>query len=47
MHLVPDADGGPFELLASARGRERLRDRMRALLVGLAGRFANYRSLES
>lgn len=47
MHLVPDADGGPLDLLASARGRKRLRDRIRALIVGLAGRFANYRSLES
>ena len=47
MHLVPDADGGPFDLLASARGRTRLRDRIRALIIGLAGRFANYRSLES
>ncbi len=47
MHLVPDADGGPFDLLASAHGRTRLRDRIRALIIGLAGRFANYRSLES
>jgi microsomal dipeptidase-like Zn-dependent dipeptidase len=47
MHLVPEAEGSAFDALASARGRARLRDRMRALLVGLAGRFANYRSFES
>jgi microsomal dipeptidase-like Zn-dependent dipeptidase len=46
MHLVPGA-ASPFELLATARGRGRLRDRLRARLVGLAGRFANYRSFES
>jgi microsomal dipeptidase-like Zn-dependent dipeptidase len=47
MHLVPAAGGSPFELLASVKGRGRLRDRLRARLVGLAGRFANYRSFES
>jgi hypothetical protein len=46
MHLVPGA-GSPFDLLATARGRGRLRDRLRARLVGLAGRFANYRSFDS
>jgi microsomal dipeptidase-like Zn-dependent dipeptidase len=47
MHLVPEAEGSAFDALATARGRARLRDRVRALLVGLAGRFANYRSFES
>lgn len=47
MHLVPDGGKSPFELLATARGRDRLLDRTRARLVGLAGRFANYRSFDS
>ena len=47
MHLVPDAGASPFELISTAQGRGRLRDRVRARLVGLAGRFANYRSFES
>ncbi len=47
MHLLPDERGSAFDLLATARGRDRLRDRLRARLVGLAGRFANYRSFES
>ena len=47
MHLVPKAEGTPYDLIVRARGRKRLRDRIRALLVGLAGRFANYRSFES
>lgn len=47
MHLVPEAQGDAFRLLSTARGRTRIRDRVRALLVGLAGRFANYRSFES
>ena len=46
MHLVPEARG-TVELAATARGRARLRDRLRALLVGIASRFANYRSFES
>ena len=47
MHLVPGERTTAFDLLATARGRDRLRDRLRARLVGLAGRFANYRSFES
>jgi len=47
MHLVPDEHGATFHLLASARGRARLRDRLRAQVVGLAGRFANYRDFSS
>lgn len=47
MHLVPAVSKDAFGLLATARGRDRLRDRARAWLVGLAGRFANYRSFES
>ncbi len=47
MHLVPGARGNAFDLLATAHGRDRLRDRLRARLVGLAGRFANYRSFDS
>jgi microsomal dipeptidase-like Zn-dependent dipeptidase len=48
MHLVPDA--GPAETLdalTSAHERTALRDRIRARLVGLASRFANYRSFFS
>ena len=44
MHLVPDEHGTPIDLITTARGRHRLSDRLRALLVGLASRFANYRS---
>jgi microsomal dipeptidase-like Zn-dependent dipeptidase len=47
MHLIPPARGTPYELLTTARGRERRRDRLRAQLIGLAGRFANYRSFDS
>jgi membrane dipeptidase len=47
MHLVPHARVRLLRLLASARRRRRLRDRWRALLVGLASLFANYRSLLS
>jgi membrane dipeptidase len=47
MHLVPEASRDPFELLTTARGRGRLMDRVRARLVGLAGRFGNYQSFES
>src|SRR5215211_3710560 len=47
MHLVPEARGSTLDLLSTARGRARLRDRLRALLVGLASRFANYRSFET
>jgi microsomal dipeptidase-like Zn-dependent dipeptidase len=47
IHLVPEARGSAIDLLSTARGRARLRDRLRALLVGLASRFGNYRSLEA
>jgi microsomal dipeptidase-like Zn-dependent dipeptidase len=47
MHLLPRADGAPIELLSTAKGRGQLRDRLRARLIGLASRFANYRSFES
>jgi microsomal dipeptidase-like Zn-dependent dipeptidase len=46
MHLVPDVPG-TVELAATARGRDRLRDKLRALLIGIASRFANYQSFES
>ena len=44
MHLVPEERGSPIDAITTARGRRRLRDRIRALLVGLASRFGNYRS---
>ena len=46
MHLVP---GGPdaARLVRSPRARRRLLDRIRALIVGLASRFANYESFEA
>jgi microsomal dipeptidase-like Zn-dependent dipeptidase len=46
MHLVP---GGPdaARLVRSPRARRRLLDRVRALIVGLASRFANYESFEA
>ncbi len=47
MHLIPEAEGTPIDLFSTAKGRGRLRDRVRARLVGLASRFANYRSFES
>ncbi|MQA75625.1 MAG: hypothetical protein GEU88_15020 [Solirubrobacterales bacterium] len=47
MHLVPPDDGTLIDLLSTARGRRRLRDRVRARLIGLASRFGNYRSFES
>jgi microsomal dipeptidase-like Zn-dependent dipeptidase len=43
MHLV-DKRERLWKLLWTPRGRARLRDRARALLVGLASRFGNYRS---
>ncbi len=43
MHLVPQGPGA-LDLLTTSAGRMRLRDRLRARLVGLASRFANYRS---
>jgi microsomal dipeptidase-like Zn-dependent dipeptidase len=48
MHLVPDLQGATaYELLATPRGRRRLRDRLRARVVGALGRVMNYRSLSS
>jgi len=43
MHVV-DSDGSVVRLLRTRGGRRRLRDRVRALLVGFASLFANYRS---
>ena len=43
---LPDA-GGTVELASTARGRDRLRDKLRALLIRIASRFANYESFES
>jgi microsomal dipeptidase-like Zn-dependent dipeptidase len=47
MHLVPDEKGSPIDALTTGRGRRRLRDIIRAWLVGIASRFGNYRSFES
>lgn len=47
MHVVPEAKGSLWRLLRTPLGRARLRDRVRALLVGFASRFINYRSLWS
>ncbi len=47
MHLVPPGEADPVKLIRSPRARWRLLDRIRALLVGLASRFANYESFES
>ena len=44
MHLVPDEHGKPIDLISTVRRRPQLSDRLRAMLVGLASRFANYRS---
>ena len=44
MHLVAKRES-IWKLLGSPRGEARLRDRARALLIGLASRFGNYRSL--
>ncbi len=46
-HVVPEAKGSLWQLLRTPLGRARLRDRVRALLVGFASRFINYRSLWS
>jgi microsomal dipeptidase-like Zn-dependent dipeptidase len=46
MHLVPRAKG-TVEVASTAKGRNRLRDRLRARLVGFASRFANYQSFEA
>jgi microsomal dipeptidase-like Zn-dependent dipeptidase len=47
MHLVPKDKGSPIDAITTAKGRKRLRDQIRALLVGIASRFGNYRSFES
>jgi microsomal dipeptidase-like Zn-dependent dipeptidase len=47
MHLVPEEKGSPIDAITTARGRRRLRDVIRAWLVGVASRFGNYRSFES
>lgn len=47
MHLVPGAKVRLMRVLWSRRERHRLREWLRALLVGLASLFANYRSLFS
>jgi len=47
MHLLPEDEGTPIDVFSKAKGRARLRDRIRARLIGLASRFANYRSFES
>lgn len=47
MHLVPKGRLRIWRLLRSRSERRRLRDRIRALLVGLASLFGNYRSLFS
>ncbi len=47
MHLVPQPRVRLLRLLLSSKERRRLRDWLRALLVGLASLFANYRSLFS
>jgi len=47
MHLVPEARGNLLDLIGSRSGRRRLRDRIRALLIGLASRVDNYRSFDS
>ncbi|HSJ18839.1 MAG TPA: membrane dipeptidase [Solirubrobacterales bacterium] len=46
MHLVPSGPDAA-RLVRSPRARRRLLDRIRALIVGLASRFANYESLEA
>jgi microsomal dipeptidase-like Zn-dependent dipeptidase len=44
IHVVPGLERHTtYELLSSPRGRNRLRDRLRALFVGFLGRFLNYR----
>src|SRR6059058_1370901 len=47
MHLVPRARVSLLGLLRSRHRRRRLRDWLRALVIGLASVFANYRSLFS
>lgn len=47
MHLVEKLHGSPIDAVTTASGRRRLRDVVRAWLVGLASRFHNYRSFDS
>jgi microsomal dipeptidase-like Zn-dependent dipeptidase len=47
MHLIPEEKGSPIDAITTGRGRRRLRDVIRAWLVGIASRFANYRTFES
>ena len=47
MHLVEELHGSPIEAVTTASGRRRVRDAVRAWLVGLASRFHNYRSFDS
>jgi microsomal dipeptidase-like Zn-dependent dipeptidase len=47
MHIVPEDHGDVLELVRSQKGRWRLLDSVRGGLIGLASRFANYRSFES
>jgi microsomal dipeptidase-like Zn-dependent dipeptidase len=46
MHLVPEAHR-TVELLRTTRGRPRLRDRLRARIIGVLSRIANYESFHS
>jgi membrane dipeptidase len=47
MHLVPGGKVKLWRLLVSGAERRRLRDRIRALSIGLASRFRNYPSFRS
>ena len=47
MHLIPEEKGSAIDAITTARGRRRLRDVIRAWLVGIASRFGNYRSFVS
>jgi microsomal dipeptidase-like Zn-dependent dipeptidase len=47
MHLVPGARGSVFKQIVSSRGRGRMRDAFRALLVTAASRLANYESFHA
>ncbi len=47
MHLVPGGKVSLWRLLVSGAERRRLRDRIRALSIGLASRFHNYATFHS
>jgi microsomal dipeptidase-like Zn-dependent dipeptidase len=47
MHLVPEGHDDVLDLVRSQKGRWRLLDSIRGALVGLASRFANYRTFDS